>query len=95
MSSHELKDINFSTKPFEELNQLAKQCGWSIFITSNQLKYKSKDEKELIFRIYSNYIEVSIPLKESKMNYYTKIESYFDAIEYGIQSFKYYNNIIC
>lgn len=89
------KDSNISNKPFEELDELAKNCNWSINKTQNELVYKSKNNKKLIFRFYSNYIEVSIPLKESNINYYTKIDSYFEAIEYGVQSFKYFNDMNC
>ena len=56
---------------------------------NNELIYKF-DKIRLTFRFFEDNIEVSIPLTTGKMNYKTNFDSYFKAVEYGIDSFKYY-----
>ena len=58
---------------------------------NNELIYKS-NKTRLMFRFFKDKIEVSIPLRTGEMNYKTEFDSYFKAIEYGINSFKYYIN---
>jgi len=76
-------------KAFEDISEICNEHNWRMVQRQNELIYKHCD-KELIFRFYPTEIHVSIPLKTSDMNYVTKFTSYFDAVEYGIQSLKFY-----
>jgi hypothetical protein len=76
-------------KAFDELTELCLKHNWVMVEKKNELSYKS-DKTRLMFRFFKDKIEVSIPLKTGEMNYKTEFDSYFKAIEYGINSFKYY-----
>tara|TARA_B100000900_G_C19977690_1_gene472441 strand:+ start:175 stop:462 length:288 start_codon:yes stop_codon:yes gene_type:complete len=76
-------------KAFDELTQLCLKHNWTLVEKNNELIYKL-NKNRLTFRFFEDNIEVSIPLTNGEMNYKTKFDSYFKAIEYGIDSFKYY-----
>ena len=78
-------------KAFDELTELCLKHDWIMVKKNNELIYKS-NKTRLMFRFFKDIIEVSIPLRTGELNYKTEFDSYFKAIEYGINSFKYYIN---
>ena len=76
-------------KAFEDISEICNEHNWRMVQRQNELIYKHCD-KELIYRFFPNEIQVSIPLRTSDLNYMTRFKSYFDAVEYGIQSLNYY-----
>jgi len=82
-------NLSIPLNAFEELTSLCTKHNWTMINKTNELIYKY-EKKELIFRFFKDKIEISIPLNNGDMNYTTKFDNYYNAIEYGIHSFKYY-----
>lgn len=67
---------------FNDFTLFASEKGWEKKYNKNEIIFY-KNDKELIFIILNDKIEVSIPLKTSESNYRTYFTGYFEAIEYG------------
>lgn len=81
-----VNSVRKSELPFKCFNDFIETVltkNWSVKKVKNELIFY-KESKELIFRILTDKIEVSIPLRNSDENYVTTFDSYFEAQEYGM-----------
>ena len=81
----------FYSDYFKEISSLCSNYKWKKYIIKNELIYRLNN-KELIFRIINDIIQVSIPLKSSNYNYVTSFKNLDDSIKFGIKSIVYFNN---
>jgi len=86
---------------FNSLNSLFEYNGWkneneNEKLISNNLTYsKPGNEIDVFdFEFKNNNIYVSVPLKNSYVQYKTKFANYSEAIKYTESKFNYFNNII-
>lgn len=81
--------IDISSIILDKLSQLCLNNNWYMLKNTNEIIY-TNNKKELILTGTPYKVKVSIPLKNSDMNYTTTFPNYYEAIEYAIQSLNYY-----
>jgi|TARA_B100000524_G_scaffold282306_1_gene158274 ribosome-associated translation inhibitor RaiA len=82
-------NVDISSNIFDSLSKLCLDNNWYMLKHDNEIIY-TNNKKELIFTDTPYKVKVSIPLKNSDMNYSTTFSNYYEAIQYAIQSLNYY-----
>ena len=90
LSNNYIKESELVNKGFAIIDALFKQNGWHVVKNENNwISYTKFGDETSHFdiKILTNLVVVSIPIKNSNIQYTTSFNNYYDASEYVEQRF--------